>query len=94
MLRVVLPIVAASSASAISVRIDAIAAVYVIAVSSVDIGVAVEIIIVVDGDVVVAAPAAAIPPTSSPCRSHGQSHTEGNRYAGSVVANRRIVIGG
>ena len=96
MLSVVLPIVAARSASAISVRVDAVsavyavAAVYVVAVSAVDIGVAVVIIVVVDGDVVVAAPTAAIAPATSPCRSHGQSHTEGNRYAGSVVARRRV----
>ena len=78
MLSVMLPIVAARSASAISIRIDAVAAVYVVAVSTVDISVAVVIIIVVDGDVVVATPTAAIAPATSPCRSHGQPHTEGS----------------
>ena len=44
---------------------DAIATVYVVAVTAVYIGIAVEIIIVVNGDVVVTAPAATIDPTSA-----------------------------
>src|SRR6516162_454396 len=77
MLRIVLPGVP----TAIS-RIDAVA--------PLDVGVAIEIVIVVYGDVVVAAPPAAPTPAPGPHSSHGHSNAEGNCHSRSVVTRRRV----
>ena len=67
MLGIVLPVVVPAAISVTTSRLirDAIATVYVGAVTAVYIGIAVEIIIVVNGDVVVTAPVATIAPTSA-----------------------------
>ena len=96
MLRVMLPVVAPSTAASRLVR-RAVAAVDVVAVAAVDIAVAIEIVIVVDCYVVVAAPPAAIAPTSSPRRSHRKANSEGNRHPRRVIpywwiGDRRIWV--
>jgi hypothetical protein len=63
------------------------------AVAATDIRVAVEIVIVVDGDVI-PAPAAAATPTATPERPHHNAHTEGDRHASGVIPRGRVVDGG
>jgi hypothetical protein len=82
-LRVVLPIIPTRTRWLIG---WAVSTVYV----GVAVGVPVEIIIVVNCDVVVPTPTAAIAPTSAPCCAHRQSHTERNRHTSGIVADRRI----
>lgn len=71
MLWIVLPVATARAAGAAPTGLirRPIAAIY--RVAAVDIGIAIEIIIVVNRDVVVAAPTAAISPTSAPSSAHG-----------------------
>ncbi len=90
MLRVVLPAVAARAAPRRLGR-DTVAAIYVSAVAAVYVRIAVEIVIVVNGYVIVAAPARAPSPTASPSRSHGDSDSEGNGHARGVISGRRII---
>src|SRR5277367_328689 len=89
MLRVMLPVVAPSTAASRLVR-RAVPTVDVVAVAAVDIAVAIEIVIVVDRYVVVAAPPAAVAPTSSPRRSHRKANSEGNRHPRRVIPHRWI----
>src|SRR5580704_12648233 len=92
MLRVVLPVIAPSTAAGWLVR-GAVASVYVVAVAPIYVAIAVEIVIVVDRNVVIAAPTAA--PSPSPvngCSNH-HSHAKGNRHSSCVVSGRRVVNG-
>lgn len=59
------------------------------AVATADVRVSVEIIIVVDGDVVVAAPAA-VSPSSAPRGAHGHSNSKRDRHTRRVVAGWRV----
>jgi len=81
MLRVVLP---GTIAGAIS------AALRVHAVASLNVGVAVEVVIVVDGDVVVGAPTATITPTATPKRTHHHADAKRNGHSRCVVAWRWV----
>ena len=65
----------------------------VVAVAAVNIRVPNEIIIVVDVDVVVAAPPASPAPTAAPSRSNSQSDSKRDRHSRRVIACRRIVDG-
>src|SRR5262249_28662568 len=60
------------------------------AVAPLDVGVAIEVVIVVYGDVVVAAPPAAPTPATGPHSSHGHSNAEGNCHSRCVVTRRRV----
>jgi hypothetical protein len=96
MLRVVLPAIATGPTAPIPVPASrlvryAVAAVNVVAIPTVDIGVAIEIVVVVDGHVVVSTPTAAVSPASTPRRSHCQTDTERNRHTCRIVTGRRIV---
>jgi hypothetical protein len=83
-LGIVLPIIASAAIAASGWLIrGAVAAVYV--------AVAVEIVIVVDRNVVVAAPPAAVTPASAPRCSHGKADSERNRHSRGIVSWRRIV---
>lgn len=69
MLRVVAPVAAVSAAVPVAARRlirHAVAPVYI--------RIAIEIIVVIDGDVVITAPAASIAPASTPGRSHRETH--------------------
>ena len=49
------------------------------------------IVVVIDGDVVVASPAAVTAPApATPSRANGQAYAEGDGHAGRVVSRRRI----
>jgi len=61
------------------------------AVAALNIGVPIEIIVVVYRDVVVAAPPAVVAPAPGPHRAHGHSHTKRNRHSCRVVTRRWIV---
>ena len=76
MLWIVLPVIAAGAAATGGLCRDTVAAVYVCAVAAVYVGIAIEIVIVVDGYVVVSSPTATITPASTPGRAHGQADTK------------------
>jgi hypothetical protein len=61
------------------------------AVSVSDIGVAVEVVVAVDGNVVISAPPAAPSPTPAPESAHRYAHAEGNRHSGGVVSPSGII---
>jgi hypothetical protein len=61
------------------------------AVAALNIGVPVEIIVVVYRDIVIAAPPAVVAPAPGPHRAHGHSHTERNGHSCCVVTWRWIV---
>lgn len=90
MLRIVLPVIAPSTAASWLVR-GAVTVVNVVAVAAVDIAVAVEIVIVVDRYVVVAAPTAAPAPTSVNGCSNHHSDAKGNRHSRCIISRRRVV---
>ena len=80
MLRVVLPAVAPT--------------LHVRSVAALDVRVAIKVVIVVDGDVVIATvPPAVIAPTPGPHRPHRDSHAEGNGHSRSVISWRWIGYG-
>jgi hypothetical protein len=73
------------------IYVVSVAAIDVVTVAAVDVRIAVVIVIVVDRDVVVAAPPTAAPtPASTHRRTHGNSDSEGNRHPGRVISWRRI----
>ena len=86
MLRVVLPGIPAAIPAANVVMIHAVAAL--------NVGVSVEIIVVVDGDVVIATPPAAPSPPSGPHRAHRHADAERDGHARGVISRRRVVNGG
>ena len=67
----------------------AVSAINVCAVPSINVGVPIKVVVVVDGDVV-ATPAAAVSPTTSPKRTHGYSNAERDGDPSGVVTGRRI----
>ena len=79
MLRIVLPVVAGP-----------VAAADVCPVAAADVRIPIEIIIVVDGDVIVAAPAAVIAPASVYCCTHHHSDAEGDRHSRGIITWWRI----
>ena len=81
---IVLPAIAAAIPAA------AVAATDVRAITAIDIRVPVEIIVVVNGDVVIPAPTASVAPTSTPHGAHRDSHAKRDRHSGRVVARRWI----
>src|SRR4029077_12213706 len=60
-------------------------------VAAIDVRVAVEIVVSIDGDVVVAAPSTPPPPPTAPERPHHHAHAERNRHARGIVPRRRII---
>jgi hypothetical protein len=86
MLRVVLPVAASISATVAA----ATSWLVVYAVPTVNVAVAVEIVIVVNCDVVVSTPPAAITPAATPCSSHGETNSEGDRHSRRVISWRWI----
>jgi hypothetical protein len=60
-----------------------------IAVTTADVRVSVEIIVVVDGNVVVTAPAA-VSPSATPSSTHGHSDSKRNCHTRRVVTGRRV----
>src|SRR6476620_365553 len=51
-----------------------------------------KVVVVIDIDVVTTPAPSAIPaPTTTPCRSHGDSYAKRNSHAGCVVSRRRII---
>jgi len=61
-------------------------------IPGVDVRVAVEVVVVVDGDVVVS-PTGVPPPATTPGRAHRNADPKRDRCAGGVVTRRRIVDG-
>jgi hypothetical protein len=92
MLRIVFPVgISATSAPATWLLRWTVSASYVVAVAN--IRVSVEIIVVIDVDGVVAAPAGAPTPATAPERSHRHPNAEGNRHSCGIVSCGRIVNG-
>ena len=54
------------------------------------VGVSYEVVVVIDGDIVVAAPPAVVSPTAAPGRAHGNPDAEGNCHTRGVVPGWRI----
>ena len=75
MLRIVLPVVAATPSASWLLR-GAIAAIQVVSVSAADIHIAIKIVVIVYGDFIVAAPTAAPTPASAPKRPHSYADAE------------------
>src|SRR5246127_5011157 len=63
----------------------------VVTIAATNIRVAIEIVVSVDSDVVVAAPSTAPTPTAAPERPHHHTHAERNRHTRGIVARRRII---
>src|SRR5215472_8375283 len=83
MLRIVFPTAISAAISTTNVG----------AVASTDVCISIKVIIVVYGDVVISAPAAAPTPAAAPRRSHRNSNPKGNGHPGGVITGRGVSNG-
>ena len=71
--------------------IDPVPALNVGSVPALEVPIAHEVVVVIDVDVVIAAPPTATPtPSTYPCSAHCDSYTKGDRHSRCVVTGRRI----